>query len=148
MTPEPTVYAVDDDVVARIMLEQVFKAADLNVETYASAEEFLDTYNIDNCGCLLLDIMMPGMDGLELQEALAERGNETPVIFLSGADDVKTAIQAFKAGAVDFIEKPIDPKQVLSSVRRAMALDLRSRYERVNGRCYNTIRGDFFNRSI
>jgi FixJ family two-component response regulator len=131
MAPEPTVYAVDDDIVARIVLEETFKAANLTVETYASAEEFLARYDGNKGGCLLLDIMMPGMDGLELQQVLSARGDTTPVIFLSGADDVTTAVNALKAGALDFIEKPIEPNRVVESVRAAISLDLKSRYERM-----------------
>jgi FixJ family two-component response regulator len=131
MAPEPKVYAVDDDIVARILLEETLKAANLKVETYASAEEFLAQYNENRGGCLLLDIMMPGMDGLELQQVLAARGDTTPVIFLSGADDVSTAVSALKAGALDFIEKPINPSRVVESVREAISFDLKSRFERM-----------------
>ena len=105
MMAEPAVYVVDDDVIVRILLEKVFQAANINVETYASAEDFLATYSPNNSGCLLLDIMMPGMSGLELQEALVSLRNDTPVIFLTGSDEVKVAVKALKAGAVDFIEK-------------------------------------------
>ncbi len=131
MAPEPTVYAVDDDIVARILLEETFRAANLSVETYASAEEFLAQYDENQGGCLLLDIIMPGMDGLELQRVLSARGDTTPVIFLSGADDVTTAVNALKAGAMDFIEKPIDPSRVIDSVRAAISYDFKARYERM-----------------
>ncbi|PLW68291.1 response regulator transcription factor [Pseudohalioglobus lutimaris] len=131
MAPEPTVYAVDDDIVARILLEETFRAANLSVETYASAEEFLAQYDENQGGCLLLDIIMPGMDGLELQRVLSARGDTTPVVFLSGADDVTTAVNALKAGAMDFIEKPIDPSRVIDSVRAAISYDFKARYERM-----------------
>ncbi len=126
------VYVVDDDLTIRILLEGVFSAAELDVETYSSAEEFLDTYNRDNFGCLLLDIMMPGMDGLELQQKLVARGNKTPVIFLTGAAEVSVAIKAFKAGAVDFIEKPVQPRAVVNCVKMAMELDLKNRYKELH----------------
>ena len=131
MRAEPAVYVVDDDLIVRILLEKVFQAANINVETYASAEDFLATYSPNNSGCLLLDIMMPGMSGLELQEALVSLRNNTPVIFLTGSDEVKVAVKALKAGAVDFIEKPVVPKTVLKCVNRAMELDLKNRYERL-----------------
>lgn len=103
----------------------------MRVETYASAEEFLASYSPQNSGCLLLDMIMPGMDGLELQTQLNTRGNHTPVIFLSGADQISTAVKALKAGAVDFIEKPVEPAEVLRSVNKAMKLDQQIRYRRL-----------------
>ncbi|MFK7974627.1 MAG: response regulator transcription factor [Halioglobus sp.] len=131
MNVEPTVYAVDDDMFTRTLLEEIFQAAEVRVETYASAEEFLASYSPQNCGCVLLDMIMPGMDGLELQMQLSTRGNHTPVIFLSGADQISTAVKALKAGAVDFIEKPVEPAEVLRSVNKAMELDQQIRYRRL-----------------
>jgi FixJ family two-component response regulator len=131
MLNEPTVYAVDDDLLTRILLENIFQAANLKVETFSSAEEFLATYSPKNTGCLLLDILMPGMDGLELQEKLAEQGNQAPVIFLSGSDEVRVAVQALKAGAVDFIEKPIQPNVVVGCVNKALELDQKNRYRQL-----------------
>jgi FixJ family two-component response regulator len=131
MRSEPTVYAVEDDQLTRARIEEIFKSADMLVETYASGEEFLASYSPNNTGCLLLDMVMPGMDGLELQSQLASRGNRTPVIFLSGADQISSAVSALKAGAVDFIEKPVEPSEVLSSVNKAIALDKQLRYRRL-----------------
>ena len=131
MPPEPTVYIVDDELLIRSILEDIFNAANLPVATYASAEEFLLAYSPDNPGCLLLDMIMPGMNGLELQKALTARGNNTPVIFLTGSGEVPIAVEALKAGAVDFIEKPVEAKRVLQCVKTAMELDLRRRYERL-----------------
>jgi FixJ family two-component response regulator len=129
MAPEPTVYIVDDELIIRSILEDIFDAANLPVATYASAEDFLLAYSPENPGCLLLDIIMPGMNGLELQKALSTRGNNTPVIFLTGSGEVPIAVEALKAGAIDFIEKPVEAKTVLNSVKKAMELDLRRRYE-------------------
>ncbi len=131
MNSDPTVYAVDDDAYTRAALEQIFHTADLPVETYASAEEFLVTYSPANRGCLLLDMLMPGMDGLELQKHLISKGNLAPVIFLSGSDRVGTAVSALKAGAVDFIEKPIESTEVLRAVGSALELDQRNRFKRL-----------------
>lgn len=128
---EPTVYAVDDDLFTRTLLEQIFDSAEMPVETFASAEEFLASYSPNNCGCLLLDMLMPGMDGLELQRQLTSRGNNTPVIFLSGADQISAAVSALKAGAVDFIEKPVEPAEILNSVNKAFELDKQLRYKRL-----------------
>jgi len=131
MAAEPTVYIVDDELIIRIILEDIFNAANLPVESYASAEDFLVTYSPDNPGCLLLDIIMPGMNGLELQKVLTAQGNKTPVIFLTGSGDVPIAVEAMKAGAADFIEKPVEAKTVLKCVNKAMKLDLQRRYERL-----------------
>jgi FixJ family two-component response regulator len=131
MAPEPTVYIVDDELIIRSILEDIFDAANLPVATYASAEDFLLAYSPENPGCLLLDIIMPGMNGLELQKALSALGNNTPVIFLTGSGEVPIAVEALKAGAIDFIEKPVEAKTVLNSVKKAMELDLRRRYERL-----------------
>lgn len=131
MAPEPTVYIVDDELIIRSILEDIFDAANLPVATYASAEDFLLAYSPENPGCLLLDIIMPGMNGLELQKALSALGNNTPVIFLTGSGEVPIAVEALKAGAIDFIEKPVEAKTVLNSVKNAMELDLRRRYERL-----------------
>lgn len=127
---KPTVYAVDDDPIVRILLEALFEGASIPVETYASAEEFLDAYNSDNPGCLLLDIVMPGMSGIELQQVLTALGNETPIIFLTGTAQVQVAVEILKAGAVDLIEKPIEPAIVLDCVKKAIGIDLQIRYDR------------------
>ena len=97
--PEQKVYVVDDDIVIRILLEEVFNAANLPVETYASAEEFLLAYDPNLRGCLVLDNLMPGMNGIELQEVLAAHGNKAPVIFLTGAGDVSIAVQGAQRAA-------------------------------------------------
>ncbi len=131
MLAEPTVYAVDDDPIVLILLEALFEGADIPVKTYSSAEEFLAVYSPDNPGVLLLDIVMPGMSGLELQKVLAVYGNNTPIIFLTGAAEVDMVIEALKAGATDFIEKPVQPTKVLECVKSAMGIDLQSRYDRL-----------------
>jgi len=131
MAPEPTVYIVDDELIIRSTLEDIFNAAHLPVETYASAEDFLLAYSPDNPGCMLLDIVMPGMNGLELQKALSARSNNTPVIFLTSSGDVQIAVEAMKAGAIDFIEKPVEAKVVLQCVKKAIELDQRRRYEQL-----------------
>ncbi|MBE9538688.1 MAG: response regulator transcription factor [Proteobacteria bacterium] len=129
--PEPTVYAVDDDPIVRILLAALFEGANIPVETFSSAEEFLEVYTPDNPGVLLLDIVMPGMSGLELQKVLAVYGNNTPIIFLTGAAEVSMVIDALKSGASDFIEKPVQPTMVLDCVKKAMGVDLQSRYDRL-----------------
>lgn len=129
MVPEPTVYVVDDDDMVRAVLIKIFEGAKIRVKTYASAEEFLATYSPKNPGCLLLDVMMPQMGGLELQKVLAERGNATPIVFLTGSSEVHIAVEALKVGAIDYIEKLPESEVVLNSVRRAMELDAQNRQQ-------------------
>jgi two-component system response regulator FixJ len=131
MTQSSTVYAIDDDPFILLLLEQILQGAKLRAETYSSAEEFLKSYSPANPGCILIDLVMPGVDGLELQRIIAEQGNHTPVIFLSGAAKVQFAVEAMRQGAVDFLEKPVLPKHLLDSVEKAIGLDLRNRYERL-----------------
>jgi FixJ family two-component response regulator len=131
MIRQPTVFAVDDDPLVLQLLEQVFAGASINVETFESATDFLQRYSPDNPGCILIDMMMPGMSGLELQETLIARNNHTPVIFLSGAAKVQFAVEALKAGAVDFLEKPIARDDLLQRVEQAMQLDMENRYKRL-----------------
>ena len=126
-----TVYAVDDDPLVLSFLTQVLTEAHLPVETYVCAEEFLNSYNPANPGCILIDMLMPGLNGLELQEALKSQRNVTPVIFLSGADTVHVAVEALKSGAIDFLEKPISAKDLVQTVENAMKLDLQNRYEQL-----------------
>jgi len=95
----------------------------LEAETFASAREFLDNFQPDRRGCLITDIRMPGMSGLELQERLSADGHHIPVIVLTGFGDVPTAVRALKGGAVDFVEKPFDPQSLLDLVHQAMVRD-------------------------
>ncbi len=112
-----TVYIVDDEEPMRNALRRMFVAADIKVECFASAAEFLRT-DIDTCrGCLLLDLAMPGMSGLELQAALAERGVRMPIIFLTGTNCVADAVLAMKGGAVDFMQKPVDNEVLVARIR-------------------------------
>jgi len=126
MIDDPTVYVVDDDSTIRILLREALTAAGLAVETFESAEAFLAGYQPGNPGCLVLDIFMPGMNGLELQQVIAADGNNPPIIFLSCADEVSMAVQAMRDGAFEFVQKPVNPKLLLSLVEKAIALDLRN----------------------
>ena len=95
----------------------------LPVATFATAEEFLDQFNPEQAGCLVLDVKMPGMSGLELQESLVKRGVELPVIMISGHAEVPTAVAAMRAGALILLEKPFDMRQLEEQVRHALAID-------------------------
>ena len=123
MEREATVFVVDDDEAARVMLQFLFGSVGLRAEGFASAEEFLQQYDPDQPGCLLLDVRMPGMSGLELQKQLACRGSRLPIIVLTGHGDVPMAVRAVRAGAFDFLEKPTNDQVLLDCVQQAIALD-------------------------
>ena len=131
MTTEKTVYVVDDDEAVRRFLRGLIGSIGLGVKTYASAQEFLDGYEAGSPGCLLLDIRMPDMSGLELQAELRRREIDIPVIILTGHGDVKVAVHAMKAGAVDFIEKPFNNELLLHGIQKAVAGSLHSSGTRV-----------------
>ncbi len=120
---ERTVHVVDDDAAVRDSLSFLLGFADIGVRTYASAIEFLDHADAAASGCILTDIRMPGMSGLDLVQELKKRGLMRPVIVLTGHADVALAVEAMKAGVMDFIEKPFDDEALLSAVRTALARD-------------------------
>lgn len=119
-----TVFIVDDDAAMRDALAQLLETSGLQVEAYANGPAFLAAHEVDRPGCLLLDMSMPGMTGLEVQAALNARGLTIPIIFLTGHGDIPMAVRAVQAGAVDFLEKPIQGAALLERVQRALALDL------------------------
>ena len=119
----PRVFVVDDDTMFRNSLCQMLEGAGLEVENYPNGSTFLADYREDRPGCLLLDIAMPGMSGLEVQHEVKERGLEIPILFLTGHGDVPMAVRAVKSGAVDFLEKPVQGKMLLDRVRQALAID-------------------------
>jgi FixJ family two-component response regulator len=115
-----TVFIVDDEPEVRKALERLLRASGLQVEVSASAQEFLERSAGVQCGCAVLDYQMPGLTGLDLQDVLAGRGGGWQVVFLSGQGDVPKTVRAMKAGAVDFLVKPADGKQLVAAVRRAL----------------------------
>jgi two-component system, LuxR family, response regulator FixJ len=129
-TPQPTVYIVDDDQATRKSLRWLVETLGVPVQTFHCAVSFLDAYDPSMPGCLVLDMMMPGMSGLELQKELIERGIDIPVIVLTGYADVATAVRTLKNGAVEFLEKPFNDDVLLEQIRKALALDARRRSER------------------
>ena len=124
---EPTVFVVDDDPAVLRGLRLLMKSVKLNVETYSSAQEFLDSYNPVQPGCLLIDMRMPGISGLELQEILQSRNILIPTIIITGYGEVTDAVQAMKKGAIDFIEKPFNGQYLLDQVHKAIAEDAQIR---------------------
>ncbi len=129
--PEPVVFIVDDDDAVRRFLSGLIESVELPVEAYASARDFLAAYEPGRPGCLVLDVRMPGMSGLELQRELAERAIDLPVIVLTGHGNVQVAVHAMKAGAVDFVEKPFDNELLLDRIQKAVAESVRADGERV-----------------
>jgi len=127
MNGEPTVFVVDDDQAMRNSLKWLIESIGMQVRTYSSADEFLSSYYPGRAGCLLLDVRMPGMSGLELQAYLAQQQSRLPVIIITGHGDVTMAVKAMKSGAVDFIEKPFHDEDLLSSIRNALDFDEKRR---------------------
>ncbi len=123
MSSQITVFVVDDDQAVRESLALLVQSVGLEAETFASAGDFLDAYRPDRHGCLITDIRMPGMSGLELQERLSADGHHIPIIVLTGFGDVPTAVRALKGGAVDFVEKPFNPQSLLDLVQQAIIRD-------------------------
>jgi FixJ family two-component response regulator len=117
---ERTVYIVDDDESVRDALSMLMRAVGLHTATFAGARDFLHRFNQKDAGCLVLDIRMPGMTGLELQAELHKRRIHLPIIFLTGHADVPLAVKAMKAGAYDFIQKPLDEHRLVIAVMNAL----------------------------
>jgi len=130
MTEPAVIHVVDDDDSVRQALQRLLVAAGHRVRIYASAGEFLLDPPDDAPGCLLLDLRMPGPSGLDLQDALERRGVRLPVIFHTAHGDLPTGIRAMKAGAVDFLTKPVERKPLLDAVARALELDAARRASR------------------
>ena len=119
----PTVFVVDDDPAVRKSLCWLVESGGRQVSAFESALSFLDAYTPDQTGCLVTDIRMPGMGGLQLQEELADQGYAIPVIIMTGYGDVGTAVRAMKAGAIDFLEKPYNDQALLDLIEEAIATD-------------------------
>lgn len=127
---EQIVYIVEDDEAVRDSLSLLLQSEGLAVQAYDRATAFLEDWRPDMAGCLVLDIRMPEMDGMELQEALIRRGSDLPIIFVTGHGDVPLAVEAMRQGAVDFIEKPYHEEQLLEKIRAALASNAETRQVR------------------
>jgi FixJ family two-component response regulator len=117
----PVVFVVDDDDAVRVGLERLLRSAGYHAMTFGSAAKFLDTAPVDVQACLVLDINMPGLNGLELQEALAVRNWAIPIVFLTSAGDIPGSVRAMKHGAVDFLTKPVDDSVLFGAIEEALA---------------------------
>ncbi|MCH8117416.1 MAG: response regulator transcription factor [Proteobacteria bacterium] len=126
----PTVFVVDDDPAIRVAMQALMESVHLRHEIFSSADEFLEQYSDDRGGCLVLDIRMPGLGGLELQELLVQRHNTLPIIFITGHGDVPMAVEAMQKGAVDFIQKPFRDQDLLDRIHDALKADRERRVER------------------
>lgn len=127
MNDEPTVFLVDDDPAVVDSLTALVKVVFPRVEAFTSAAEFLAAYHGDRPGCLVLDVAMPGMSGLELHRKLIEEKAHLPVVFITGHGNVQMAVGAMQAGAVNFLEKPFREQELWDSIRKALELDERNR---------------------
>ena len=127
--PQSTVFVVDDDEAVRASLRLLLKSVGLPATAYSSAQEFLANYDPRHPGCVVLDVRMPGMSGLELQQILNMRGATIPVIFITGHGDIPMAVEAMQHGAFDFLQKPFRDQDLLDRVQRALERDDRTRQE-------------------
>ena len=121
--PTPTVFVVDDYAPVRSSISRLLRGAGFAVAAFASAEEFLAQYDTQTVGCLVLDLAMPSLNGLELQDVLAKSGSLLPIIFLTGHADIPKGVQAMKHGASDFLTKPVNDTDLLAAVRVAIEKD-------------------------
>jgi RNA polymerase sigma factor (sigma-70 family) len=128
-THESTVFIVDDDESVRRLIQGFVESAGLPTECYASAQAFLNAYDASRAGCLVTDVRMPGMSGVELQESLAAKGAVLPVIVVTGHGDVPMTVRAMRALAVDVLEKPFQREQLLQRIAQALRLDQQRREE-------------------
>lgn len=144
--PQPTIFVVDDDAAMRKALALSLSERGFEVECFESAEQFLNEFDSERLGCLLLDVRMPHSSGLELQDTLRGRGVEIPIIFLTAHGDIPTTVRAMRKGAIDFLEKPYQLEVLLKRIEEALAKDqqihqsratdqdIRARYERLSAR--------------
>ena len=143
---EPTVFVVDDDPSVRRSTERLVRSLGFDVRTFASAKEFLEHARVPGPACLVLDVHLPGLGGLDLQRALTQAGVRIPIIFITGHGSIPMTVRAMKEGAVEFLTKPVRPRDLLAAVRAAIERDrgaqrarheaaaLRERYERLTPR--------------
>ena len=127
---DAVVFVVDDDAAVRRSLDNLIRSVGLRAETFASAQEFLSSKRPDVPGCLVLDVRLPGLSGLDLQNRMAEADMEIPIIFITGHGDIPMTVQAMKAGAVEFLTKPFREQDLLDAIRQALERDSQAREQR------------------
>ena len=127
---QPTVFIVDDDISVRQALKNLFRSVGLRVEAFSTAQEFLSSQLPDGPNCLVLDIRLPGLSGLDMQRILAEKNNGIPIVFITAHGDIPMSVQAMKAGAVEFLTKPFRDQELLDAVQEAIGRDRAARAQR------------------
>ena len=127
MSDEETVFLVDDEADVRASLSMLIRSIGLKTETYDSPMAYLESYDPERRGCLVLDMRMPGMSGLQLQEKLAEKGVHPPIIMISAHGEIPNAVQAVQRGAVDFLQKPVSDQLLLDRIQQALQMDSENR---------------------
>jgi len=136
LAPTPIIHVVDDDESFRTAISRLLRATNYEVRTYADANDFLSHRVDDGPGCILLDLRMPGASGLALQEALAARAEQLPIIFLSGHGDIRATTRAIRAGAIAFLNKPVQPKDLIEAIEKALDCDAADRVKRLKQLTY------------
>ncbi|MEM7280978.1 MAG: response regulator transcription factor [Pseudomonadota bacterium] len=143
MQHSPTIYIVDDDDHVRESLSLLLKTEGFNTQDFETCDAFLENLDLDQHGCLLLDVRMPGIGGLELQDLMNERQIKLPIIFMTGHGNIPTSVRALKSGAVDFLEKPFDKEVLLQRIEEALGLDAKNRAADAGNakilECYETL---------
>ena len=130
--PAAIIAIVDDDASVRRGLERLIRSMGWKAETFASAQEFLARVGGEAPSCVVLDLQLPGLTGLELQKQMAEVGLETPIVFLTGHGNIPATVQAMKAGAIEFLTKPVEEEQLLKAIQEAIERDRRTRQQRAD----------------
>jgi len=128
--PSPVVYVVDDDPAVLRGMERLMRAGGFDYAVFASSEDFLNNVTREAVGCAVVDLVMPRVDGLQLQKALVAHGCSLPIIFITGRGDISSTVEAMKGGAIDFLTKPFKPQQLLSAIRVAIEANVSSWKER------------------
>jgi FixJ family two-component response regulator len=145
MTPADasTVFVIDDDAAMRDAIQGLLKAAGLRSETFEAAEEFLHSKRSDGPSCLVLDVSLPGVNGLDFQRELADAGVHIPIIFITGHGDIPMTVKAIKSGAVEFLTKPFEDQDLLNAIHQALDRDRAMRRQQSNSaklrRCYEAL---------
>jgi FixJ family two-component response regulator len=145
MTPvdAPTVFIIDDDAAMRVAIHGLLKSADLRSESFGAAEEFLRSKRPDGPSCLVLDVSLPGVNGLDFQRELADAGINIPIIFITGHGDIPMSVKAMKSGAVEFLTKPFDDQDLLNAIHQALDRDRATRRQHSNfaqlRKCYEAL---------
>jgi FixJ family two-component response regulator len=145
MTPPdvPTVFVIDDDAGVRASIQGLLKSANLRSESFGTAEEFLYSKRSDGPSCLVLDVSLPGVNGLDFQRQLAEAGVQIPIVFITGHGDIPMTVRAMKSGAVEFLTKPFHDQDLLDAIRQALDRDRVTRHQQSNfaelRKCYKAL---------